>query len=121
MKSPNSPPYDCICFSELAYEWDFSAAKEVEKKIKRRLKYYNLANYDQIRIHLIRELKNDLYSEISLGTKSKYFFKSESKYTDLKDFHLEKMSEDYLKKYPSIDAGDMKGIINFAIYLYYLR
>ena len=64
--------YDFICFTDLAYEFDFSEKKEIEKKIKRRLKYYNLGDYKQDRVEYIRQLKNDLYSEISKTTKSKY-------------------------------------------------
>ena len=113
--------YDYICFSELAYEFDFSDHLEIEKKIKRRLKYYNLARYDQDRIDYIRLLKNDLRVEISLQSKSKYFNKSRSVYTDLTDFNIEKMTVDFSKKYDRIDASDMSQILKFVIYLYYMR
>jgi hypothetical protein len=58
--------YEFICFGDLAYEFDFSDRKEAERKIKRRLKYYHLGDYDQERVNYVRELKNDLYTEISL-------------------------------------------------------
>lgn len=117
----NKLTYDFICFSELVYEFDFSDKNEVEKKIKRRLHYYNLENYKQDRIDYIRQLKNNLYSEISLGAKSKYFHKSKSNFADLKDFDIIKMTVDFLDKYNEIDKDEMFGIINFAIYVYHLR
>lgn len=121
MSQENEQTYDLICFTDLAYEFDFSDKKEVEKKIKHRLKYYKLGDYSQERVEYIRQLKNDLYQEISLQTKSKYFSKSKSNYADLADFRFEKMNTDYLGKYSKINESDMKGILNFAIYLYHMR
>ena len=113
--------YDWICFTDLAYEFEFSEKREFEKKIKRRLAYYKLGEYDQTRVDYIRQLKNDLYSEISKTTKSQYFHKSKSDYTELVDFDFDSMVNDYNKKYDKIDTEDLKRMINFAIYLYHLR
>ena len=121
MEQDTQQTYDLICFTDLAYEFDFSDKKEAENKIKRRLKYYKLGNYNQERIEYIRVLKNDLYAEISLETKSKYFQKSKSNYADLEDYKFEKMKIDYLKKYDLISENDMNEILNFAIYLYHMR
>lgn len=121
MTSPSNPTYDYICFSDLAYEFDFSDRKEAERKIKRRLKYYKLGSYNQERVDYIRHLKEDLFREISLQSKSKYFTKTESTYAELADFNLEKMESDFLEKYEKIDRSDMNRILNFAIYLYHLR
>jgi hypothetical protein len=121
MEQATQQTYNLICFTDLAYEFDFSDKKEAEKKIKRRLKYYKLGDYNQERIEYIRTLKNDLYAEIALGTKSNYFQKSKSNYADLADYKFEKMKLDYLKKYTSISENDMSGILNFAIYLYHMR
>ncbi len=113
--------YDFICFTELVYEFDFSEKNEIEKKIKRRLKYYKLRDYDQDRVDYIRHLKNDLYSEISSRTKSKYFNKSKSNYSDLSDFNIDRITSHYIKKYDKVDENEMRRIINFAIFSYYLR
>jgi len=91
MEQATQQTYNLICFTDLAYEFDFSDKKEAEKKIKRRLKYYKLGDYNQERIEYIRTLKNDLYAEIALGTKSNYFQKSKSNYADLEDYKFEKM------------------------------
>jgi hypothetical protein len=121
MDQTTQQTYDLICFTDLAYEFDFSDKIEAEKKIKRRLKYHKLGNYNQVRIDYIRALKNDLYAEIALGTKSNYFQKSKSNYADLEDYEFEKMKFDYQKKYDSISENDISGMLNFAIYLYHMR
>ena len=121
MAESSEQTYDYICFSDLAYEFDFPDPKEAEKKIKRKLKYYKLGKYEQERVDYIRELKNDLYGEISLQSKSKYFNKSKSNFAEFTDFNMGKMKSDFLEKYNEINSSDMSGILNFAIYLYHLR
>lgn len=121
MTEEQKQTYDFICFSDLAYEFDFSDKKEIERKIKRRLKYHRLGEYSQERVDYIRSLKNDLYKEISLHSKSKYFNKSNSNFADFADYNTDKMKTDYLQEYYKINESDMIGILNFAIYLYHMR
>ena len=113
--------YEYICFSDLVYEYDGSDSKVVETKIRRRLKYHNLAAYDQARVDYIRNLRNDLRQEILLQFRSKYYQKSETTYADLSDFNLDKMASDFLKAYPKITDLDMVEILKFAIYIFYMR
>lgn len=117
----NNPTYDFICFTDLAYEFNPKDSAEIEKKIKRRLKYYKLGPYLQERVDYIRGLKDDLYRELSKYDKSIYFKKATKKYAHPADFDFELLLSDYLKKYPLVDQRDMTAIMNFAIYLYYLR
>jgi len=121
MAEKTEQTYDYICFGDLAYEFDFSEHKEAEKKIKRKLKYYGLGKYEQERIEYVRELKNDLFKEIRLQTKSKFFNPSKSNFAEFTDFNYEKMKKDYLNKFEKISDSDMSQILNFAIYLYHLR
>ena len=120
-KDNNKMTYDFACFSVLAYEFNINESKETEKKIKQRLKYYSLGNYDQDRINYIRALRNDLYNELTKFQKSEYYVGSTGKFADFNNFNLEKMKQDYLDKYPKISNHDMGGIIGFALYLFYLR
>jgi len=113
--------YDFICFTDLAYEFNISDKKEIEKKIKRRLKYHKLEEYNQERVDYIRQLKNDLCTEISMRDKSKYYHKSKSEFSDLEDFDIDRMCGDLYKRYSKLDKEELKGMINFAIYLYHLR
>lgn len=113
--------YDLICFGELAYEFNFSDTNQIEEKIKQKLKKYKLGPYDQERVNYIRKLKNDLYDEIKKCNKSKYYLKSSGKFSNPNDFDYERLKHDYMKKYPQINENDFVAIINFSIYLYYLR
>ncbi len=121
MAEQKSQSYDYTCFTDLVYEFDFSKKKEIEKKIKRRLKYHKLGDYNQERVDYIRQLKNELHSEISKASQSKYFHKSKSNYAELADFDIETMTNDYTKKYDKVDKGELTAMINFAIYLFHLR
>jgi len=121
MTEDKGQTYDFICFTDLVYEFNFSEKHEIEKKIKRRLRHYKLGDFDQNRVEYLRQLKNDLYSEISSGTKSKYFNKSKSNYADLSDFNFDRMALDYANKYEKVDENEMKGLITFAICLYHMR
>ncbi|PJZ48487.1 hypothetical protein [Leptospira saintgironsiae] len=111
--------YDYVCFSELVYEYD--KPKETEKKIKRRLKYYELADYDQARVDYIRKLRNDLSEEIQKNRESKYYLESKDTYSALHDFDVDLLLQDFLLKYQNISKDDMGSILLLAIYVYYLR
>jgi hypothetical protein len=113
--------YDLICFSELAHEWDSSRKEEIEKRIRRRLKYYDLDNYNEEKVDYIRVLRNELFEELSLKNKSKYYIETNSHYVGLKDFDVERMKIDYLEKYNRLNVGDLLKILNFAIHVFYLR
>ena len=121
MAETSEQTYDYVCFSDLAYEFDFSDLKEAEKKIKRKLKYYGLGKYDQERVEYVRNLKNDLFKEIRLYEKSEYYIPSKSEFAEFTDFDHKKMKVDFLTKFEKINDSDMSRIINFAIYLYYMR
>ncbi len=113
--------YDFICFSDLAYEFNSSVQLETEKKIKRRLKYYSLGMYKQDRVDYIRALRNELCAEISLGEKSSYYSKTDSVYANLNDFAMAQLTEDYAKKYPTIDKTELASMVLFSVYLFHTR
>jgi hypothetical protein len=114
--------YDFVCCTTLIDEFNFSDIKKTNQKIKRKLKYYKLGDFNQTRIDYLRSLKNELQTEIHLYNKSEYYQKSnQSKYSDLADFNTNLMVTDYIEKYDKVSKSDMCGIINYAIYLYYLR
>jgi hypothetical protein len=121
MGKENNQTYDFICFSDLVYESDLSDKKEIEKKIKRRLKYHKLGDYQQERVDYIRNLKNDLHKEIASREQSGYFKKIPSEFAELADFNIAQMKSDYLGKYNTIKGEEMLAMLNFAIYSYHLR
>ncbi|WP_157417867.1 hypothetical protein [Aequorivita capsosiphonis] len=63
-------------------------------KIKRRLKSLN-KEYNQSRIDNIQFLRNDLFEEIALRNKSKYFAGSNGMYLDIGDFNSGEMVIDF--------------------------
>jgi hypothetical protein len=120
-EAENKMSYDFICVATLIDGFD-SEIKETNRKIKRRLKYYKLGDFDPIHIDYLRSLKNELKAEIHLYNKSKYYQKTnKSQYSDMADFNIDLMVADYTEKYNKVSKSDMYGILNYAIYLYYLR
>ena len=97
-----------------------SEKKEIEAKIIRKLKYYNLGKFDLEKVEYLRTIKNDLFSEISKSTKSKYF-KNSKGLANMTDFNLEKLLKEYSLKYEKIEKEDLSTMINYSIYLYYMR
>src|SRR5262249_11340535 len=120
-ETPQADSYDSVCFRILAYEFPGNDLVEANRKIKRKLKRDNRGPYDQARVDYIRALKDDLQAEISLFHKSRYFVGSTGRFADLPDFDFERMASDYCTKYPLVGEEDLRGIIGFALYLYYLR
>jgi hypothetical protein len=119
--APQADSYDAVCFRILAYEFPEDDRAEAQKKIKRKLKRDGLGAYDQERVDYIRSLKDDLYGEIRLFQKSKYYVGPVGSFADLRDFDFEPMVSDYRKKYSRIGEEDLRSMIGFALYLYYLR
>src|SRR5690349_17195649 len=113
MSKKNSQTYDYVCFADLVYEFNSSETKKIEKKIKKRLKYYKLGAYNQQRVDYLRELKNELYQEISQASNSSYFRQFNSAYSELADFDTDRMTNDYLNKYQSLNKDELRGMINF--------
>lgn len=117
----NDLTYSTVCFSELAYERNIFDKIKIQKKIKRKLKYYNLESYNQEIVDNIRRLRNELFEEISLRKNATYFVNSFGKYARLEDFDIDKLETDYQKKYQNISKEELLKIINFAIFAFYLR
>jgi hypothetical protein len=113
--------YNQICFSVLAYEFNDSEIKDSERKIKRRLKYHRAGTYDQQRVDMMRTLKNDLKTEISLLDKSRYFLGCKGAYSALEDFDTSRMIRDFSREHPLVDITEFPEIMNFALFVYYLR
>ncbi|QSE99173.1 hypothetical protein [Fulvivirga lutea] len=121
MKGKTSFSYDYILFMELIYEYDETQQETVEAKIKRRLKYNNLAPYDQNRVNYVRSFKKALSEEIRLLSRSKYFEKTLSKYAQVKDFDVEQMTTDYSAIYPELSIKEIRSMVGFGVHWFYTR
>jgi hypothetical protein len=121
MKRQTSLSYEYIIFQELIYEYDPSIERVIEKKIKRRLKYYNLGAYSQERVDYIRKLKRELSTEIHLIRDSQYFKKTESGYAEIADFNVEQMMKDYKPRYNQLSIRDLRDMMGWAVLMLYRR
>jgi hypothetical protein len=119
--SRDTRTYDYAVFQTLAYEFTRDDTKETERKIKGLLRRHDLGAYDQARIDLFRNLKNELQAEVGLMQRSRYYIGSTSEFAALEDFDSQKMVEELTSAYSSVSPSDMIGIVGFALYLYYLR
>jgi hypothetical protein len=121
MANTKGHTYDYICFTDLIYESGVDGKEVVEKKIKRRLKYHKLGEYNQLRVDNIRKLRDTLWAEIKSGSNSKYFHKIDSIYTEMDDFDIARMAVDYVKLFNQVSSDDMRAIISYGVYYYYSR
>src|SRR4051794_20058412 len=74
--------YEDAVLSILAYEFSFTDRREIETKIKRKLRTKKFGKYDQQRIDLLRRFKDDVQTEVSRGPKSKYYTHSHGEFSD---------------------------------------
>jgi hypothetical protein len=123
MNDSKEPPvtYDGEVLSVLAYEFPFSKKKEIEDRIKNRLKEKKLGTYDANRTEVLRRLKNDLQLEVSKSTKSTYYKRSHGEFCDIRDFDVSKLTDDMSKQHPSISREIIENFVSYSVYVYYLR
>jgi hypothetical protein len=116
-----SGSYDTICFRILAYEFATDNPMEFDKTIRGKLRSTGLGAFVPERVAVIRALKNDRQIEIQRFDRSLYYLSAKGPCANSTDFDIDRIAEDFSGRYPSIATDDMRGIITFAIYLYYLR
>lgn len=114
--------YDFAVFGVLAYEFSRDDPKDAERKIRRKLSRHHLGGYDQLRVDLLRRVKNDLQSEFSLQTKSLFYVGSLTPhFGSVEDFDQRKLAADLASKYPTVTLHDLGRMVSLGMYLYYLR
>lgn len=121
MKGKTQLSYEYLIFRELIYEYDSSQRENVEAKIKRKLKYYGLAPYDQKIIDHIRSLKETLSNEVRLQGSSKYFNKTPSEFAQIEDFDIERMVADYKTLYADLSEKDIRDMIGWGVHWFHTR
>jgi hypothetical protein len=113
--------YDSVLFKVLALEVGAERVADTERQIKRKLRRLALGPYDQDRVDYARSLKCDLQTEIGLFHKSSYYLGPVGTPADFDKFDFARMVADFGKKYPKVGELDMKTMVAFALYAYYLR
>ena len=112
---------DEVILHVLLYEFGFDVPVEIERKIKRRLRYYRLGPYQQTRIDLLRRFKDEVQDEIGLFDRSRYHLGNHTGYAAMEDFDFERLTQDLSAAYPEIPLAEIAAFLPGAIYLYYMR
>jgi len=115
------PTYESEALFRLAYEFSFSKKEETDTEIKSALKRKKLGGFDAKRIAVLRQLKDELQSEIHKWGKSDYFTHNHSQHADPQDFDVPRLAGDMIRKYPTIPKEEIENFVPYAIYVYYLR
>jgi len=120
-KVKQSLTYDEAVLSVLTWEFSPIDPKTIEKKIKRKLRNYELGAFDEERVERLRRLKNQVVAEIEKTKDSNYYSKGPSEFAELSDFDIDRMTTEWRKNFSDVSDRDMHNFIAGAIYLYYLR
>lgn len=121
MAEKSAPTYDGEALAVLVWEFNSEDRSEADRKIRRRLRRKKLGVFDPARIEILRALKNQLQAELGRFEKSVYWLGSHGRYADYSDFDLERLLHDLEKNYPQVARDEIQGLINFGVYLYYLK
>lgn len=120
-RTKEPPTYESEALAVIAFEFTPSRRAESERKIKRRLRDKKLGPYDKARIDTIRSFRDDVYTELSKGTRSKFWLGSHGPYADLQDWNLDGLLSHYEQEHPEIPKEAIGRFMPYAIYLYYMR
>jgi hypothetical protein len=112
---------DAVILDVLVYEFGFDDRIEAEGKIRRRLRYYHLGPYQQVRVDRLRRLKDEIQEEVHRHERSGYFVGRHGEYAAMEDFDVERLTQDLSASYPDVPREEIAGFVSAAIYVYYLR
>jgi hypothetical protein len=113
--------YEDAVLAILAWEVSFTDRRVTETKIRRKLSAKKIGKYDQLRVDLLRSLKDQVQNEVGKAHKSKYYSKSTEEFADMKDFDTRQLTKDISASFPEVPKQSIQEFIKYAIYLYYLR
>ena len=109
-----------LILSELAYEFDSDIPRVTDLKIRRALRRRGLG-FDPELVNRLRDLKNDLQSELRRPEQSDYFLGYHGAYSSSQDFDVERLTADCIRRYPQLPPTEIEHFVPFALYLYSLR
>jgi hypothetical protein len=118
---PEENTYDWLCYQVLAYEIDEEPSSLAERRIKRKLRSAGLGKYDQSRVDLLRRVRNAIKGEVRLYAKSKFYRGPTGATAGLDDYDFDGLVGHFRNVFPEISDWDMRTIVNFSLYLFYLR
>jgi hypothetical protein len=112
--------YDVACFRILAEEFD-DDFKVTRAKIRRKLRKLNEVPYDETRVLKLRTLKDELLEEIRRFADSKYYVGPTGPLASFDDFDGDRITHDFAQRFPWVNQSELRTMVSYAIYLYYLR
>lgn len=118
-QKPDHP--DKVILGVLVYEFRSTSHADSHTKIKYRLRYYKLGQYDQTRVDQLRRFKDALQDEIHKHGRSDYYIKLHGKYADMKDFDLARLAEDFSQAFPNVSRELIEWFLPWAVFAYYLK
>jgi outer membrane receptor for ferric coprogen and ferric-rhodotorulic acid len=95
-KGKHATDYEDAVLAILAWEFSATDHRVTETKIRRKLSAKKIGKYDQVRVELLRRLKDLIQSEVGNAHKSKYYSKSGEEFADMKDFATGQNDERFL-------------------------
>jgi hypothetical protein len=112
--------YDVACFRILAEEFG-EDSKVTRAKIRRKLRTLNEGPYDETRVLQLRALRDKLWEEIKRFADSEYYVGPTQSLASFDDFDCDRIAHDYAPHFPGVSQVDLRTMVSYAIYLYYLR
>ena len=123
-RRPRRESIDEVVLAGLSHEYSSTTPQSTDEKIRRSLRYYGFdIDSGMQRIPELRSLKNRLLREFTTPETSNYYVRSPETlgFAALLDFDTQRLWHDVAKAHPLVDGDLLRGFIDYAVYLYYLR
>jgi hypothetical protein len=117
---PTKDSTEWLMFQALAYEFPSDDPRSFDTKVRRKLRRAGRP-FSQEMFDQVRSLKNDLQAEISKSSGSSFYVGGHTGLASLENFDFAALVGHYGALYPTIPEDGLRAMINFSIYLYYLR
>jgi cytochrome P450 len=112
---------EMVIFQAIAVELPGADHRETGRKLKRKFKRRNLGSYDQDQVDMVRALHDELQAEMTKSHLSVYYRGVPGTVASFDNFDTDRIVRDYGDRYRMITFDALYQLVNFAIYLYYLR
>ena len=104
--------YEDAVLAILAWEFSSTDRRVTETKIRRKLSAKKIGKYDQVRVDLLRRLKDQVQSEIGKAHKSKCYSESSEQLADMTDFDTRQLTQDILASFPEVPKQSIQEFSN---------
>jgi len=121
----NRPTYESEALAVLIYEFGTVSIREIDEKIKKRLKRKHLGEFESTRVNLLRAMKNELQKEIALQHESRYYIRKKQsaargEFVEVDDFDVSLLISDAAARYPNIPKRVIEWFVPFSVFVNHL-